>query len=116
MQKIAIDIERYGFRLSEEAIRRIANLKQVECYLHVDKYGYSYYVDVDNNILDFEHIQRDDPDLIKIIEEMGENVNDTYSNIKIIEIPDGVRWGIGGGERYDCPEWVFEEHRIWKYH
>jgi hypothetical protein len=59
-------------------------------------------------------IRRDDPDLIKIITEVGlEASAGTFSNLKIIEIPDDIPedgWEI---QDYDGIEWVAEKHRTW---
>ena len=55
-------------------------------------------------------IERDDPLLIKIVEEMKEKANNDYSKLSIIEIPSCVIWEI---EEYDGIEWVAECHRTW---
>lgn len=54
--------------------------------------------------------ERNDPDLVALVEELGEKANSRYSRIKIVEIPDDVEWTI---EEYDGNEWVAEKHRIW---
>ena len=46
-------------------------------------------------------IQRNDPFLIQVVEEMGEKANDRYSELKIVEIPDDVEWQI---DEYDGSE------------
>lgn len=53
---------------------------------------------------------RTDPDLIAVIEEMGEAANGDHSILKVIEIPDDVEWQIG---EYDGVEWIEEKHRRW---
>jgi len=58
-----------------------------------------------------KELDRNDPDLIAVIEEIGEMANTSVSDIQIIEIPDGVEWVI---EEYDGVEWVSEKHRIWR--
>lgn len=55
-------------------------------------------------------IKRIDKDLIKVIEELGEKANTKVSTLKIVDIPDGVKWTI---EEYDGNEWIAEEHRTW---
>jgi hypothetical protein len=55
-------------------------------------------------------IPRDDPDLIAIIEELGEAANSGVSELKIIEIPDGTEYTI---EEYDGIEHIAEVHRTW---
>lgn len=53
---------------------------------------------------------RDNPVLIRIVEEMGEAADGSYAALKVVEIPDGVNWCI---EDYDGQEWVAERHRTW---
>ena len=55
-------------------------------------------------------IKRIDKDLIKVIEELGEKANTKVSTLKIVDIPDDIKWTI---EEYDGNEWIAEEHRIW---
>jgi hypothetical protein len=56
-------------------------------------------------------ISRDDEVLVKIVEELGTKANGFYSELKIVEIPDDVKWCI---EECDGREWVSEEHRTWE--
>lgn len=55
-------------------------------------------------------IERNDPILIEVIEEMKEEANGYYSELKIIEIPDNIEWEIS---EYDGIESVKEKHRSW---
>ena len=55
-------------------------------------------------------IDRSDPILIQVIEELGEAAEGGFSELKIVDIPDGVEWEI---EEYDGMEWVAEKHRTW---
>jgi len=55
-------------------------------------------------------IERNDPVLIQVIEELGTEADNRYSELKIVEIPDDVEWQI---EEYDGLEWVAEKHRTW---
>lgn len=55
--------------------------------------------------------ERDDPDLIAVIEELGtEAASGTHAELQIDEIPSGVKWQI---EEYDGYEHIAEEHRTW---
>lgn len=55
--------------------------------------------------------RRDDPRLIKAIEEIGtELASGDYARLKIIEIPDGTKYTV---EEYDGQEWIAEEHKTW---
>ena len=59
-----------------------------------------------------DDISRIEPLLIDLIEERGtEFVSSFLANLKIVSIPDHVRWAI---EEYDGAEWIAEEHMIWR--
>ena len=53
---------------------------------------------------------RSDPQLVAVVEELGEKANGECAELKIVEIPDDVEWTI---EEYDGNEWVAEKHRTW---
>lgn len=53
---------------------------------------------------------RDDPDLIAVVEELGDAASGACANLEVVEIPDDVEWVI---EEYDGSEWVSEKHRTW---
>jgi hypothetical protein len=55
-------------------------------------------------------MERDDPDLIAVVEELGDRADGRYSNLEVTEIPDGVEWEIS---EYDGYETVEEVHRSW---
>lgn len=55
-------------------------------------------------------IERDDPDLIKVVEELGDLADGSHAELKIVEIPDDVEYVI---QEYDGNEWVAEQHRTW---
>lgn len=55
-------------------------------------------------------INRDDPDLIDIVENMGKAANSGFAKLKIVEIPDDVEWEIS---EYDGLEHIAEKHRTW---
>jgi len=61
-------------------------------------------------VLSGYNIPRDNPNLIRVVEEMGEAAHGSCSTLKVIEIPDGVSWHI---EDYDGNEHVAENHRTW---
>lgn len=56
------------------------------------------------------YFSRDDPDLIAVVEELGEQANDQLADLKVVEIPDGVVWKIAN---YDGLEHIAEVHRTW---
>lgn len=55
-------------------------------------------------------IPRDCPVLVAMLEEKSSTMNGGYSDLKVVEIPDGVNWYI---EEYDGMEHIAERHRTW---
>lgn len=55
-------------------------------------------------------LERNDPRLIKVIEELGEKANGSCAKIRMVEIPDGVDYEIA---EYDGMEHIAETHRTW---
>ena len=55
-------------------------------------------------------IKRDDPLLVQLVEELGEDADGAHAHLKIIDIPDDVEWHI---EEYDGYEHIAETHRTW---
>lgn len=91
-QKIVINACHGGFGLSDAAYSKYIEL----CNGNVPEYHWE--------------IKRDDPNLVKVVEELGAAANTQYSELKIVEIPLGVEWTIC---EYDGMEWVAEAHRTW---
>ncbi len=59
----------------------------------------------------YRDIPRDDPHLVAMVKKLGsKKASGEYSELKIVEIPDGVNWEIG---EYDGMETVEESHRSW---
>lgn len=113
MQKIVINSCYGGFGLSHDAMVLYAKLKDLVLVTNKDKYGFThYYVDEvdDNKYLSEYHIQRDNPELVRVIEQLGDRANGKHARLKVVEVPDGVGWTIA---EYDGTEWVAENHRTW---
>ena len=55
-------------------------------------------------------IPRDCPVLVAMVEEQGIAINGAFSDLKVVEIPDGINWYI---EEYDGREHIAERHRTW---
>ena len=116
--KVAINKQHGGFGLSDKAFEKLLQLRGIEFENEESKFGHTnYYVkghvgDDDYFISQYEHYSpRNDPDLISVIEEFGDEANGFAAFIKIVEIPDDVEWQI---DDYDGWEWVAEKHRIWE--
>jgi len=95
--KIVINRRYGGFRISREA-------RELYCKysLEINKVKGEYH--------DFD-VDRTDPILIRVVEELGDKANGGFAELKIVEVPDDVRWTI---KDYDGIEWVAEVHRTWE--
>lgn len=128
--KICINSCHGGFGLSEKAIDRYAELKGLTLYKEEDPFGPKYYLVEpeefhkikeecvqkgsykESNALYFTHydIERTDPILIQVVEELGEESWGRFAELKVIEIPDDLDYII---DEYDGKEWISETHRTW---
>lgn len=128
-----------GFGLSMAALKRYAELKRFNVYFYKqtkysfqDKYNeYRQITDLQekswpvytlkNNLgkttrelkgdwLHDSHIERDDPALIQVVEELGDAANGEHAELKIVEIPNNIPWEI---DEYDGVEHIAEVHRSW---
>lgn len=112
-QKIVINNCYGGFGLSDEATILYAKRKGITLYSKKENsWNTSFYTSSDMSKDSFYYpiIDRDDPDLITVVETLGKRANGKYAQLKIVEIPNGVRWQI---EEYDGSEHIAEQHRTW---
>lgn len=128
--KVIINLCFGGFGLSTEAVQRLAELQGKRCFFFnydfkekkyksissfeaaKDYFTASYSEnpeDEDSNI-EIRDVDRNDPLLIQVVEELGDKSNGRYSNLTVVEISDDVKWHI---EEYDRSEHVVEDHRTW---
>ena len=89
--KIVINACYGGFGLSKEALA-LFNERSGAVVTYEDK------------------IKRDDPILVEVVEQLGEDASDRFADLKVVKIPDDVQWTI---EEYDGNEWIAEKHRTW---
>lgn len=90
--KIVINAKYGGFGLSETALA----LYKARKHLADDEFSY------------FD-LERNDPVLVEIVEKLGEDADDLYSKLKVVEIPDDIKcWEI---VEYDGCEHIAECHR-----
>lgn len=94
MQKIVINTCHGGFGISDEAMQLYKILVGIPPAAELYRW----------------ELDRDNPQLVQIVEQLGTRANTRYSTLKVVEIPDGVEWTI---EEYDGCEWVAEDHRTW---
>ena len=55
-------------------------------------------------------IERNNQYLVRVVEELGDDANGRFAELKVVDIPDEVEWQL---EEYDGKEWIAEKHRIW---
>jgi hypothetical protein len=114
MKKIVINACYGGFSLSDAAILQA---REWGCQWAIDNpvVGERYQDGSikHDNMRDFNNpdVERDDEYLVRLVEEMGSKACTRYSKLRIVEIPDDVKWTI---DEYDGMESVEEEHRSWR--
>ena len=112
-----------GFGISNAAIRRYAEIKGIELVLvprtrygdkdwqyhseHWERVGIE---DADDRYFSYHDIDRTDPALVQVVEEMGTDADGDQAQLRIVDIPDDVNWYI---DDYDGIETVREHHRTW---
>ncbi len=121
-----------GYGLSKKAVMRYAELKGTTLYHYkssgtsIDHYymipvaKYREYEKVAKETKDWSalndfyfcvnEIPRNDPILVQVVEELGKDAWGKYSELKVVDVPDDVKWEIS---EYDGMEHVAEKHRIW---
>lgn len=134
MKKIVINRCYGGFGMSTEGVMRYAENKGITLHAVSDGTFITHYTTVpaklekndkfglgelvtadgkklpDNAYFSVSEIERDDPALVKAVEELGAKASGKYAELAVVEIPDDVQWEI---EEYDGLEWISEQHRRW---
>jgi hypothetical protein len=111
MTKIVINKCYGGFGLSEEAIKLyFEKIGNTGVEFSTTSYGRLSVV-IDGKYWYDWRLQRDDPILVEVIEELGlGKASGAFASLDVVEIPDGIDWRI---EEYDGKEWVSESHKTW---
>ncbi len=111
LRKVVINTIHGGFGLSHEGmLEYLHNTGKDFSYEAVAKPLVDYLYKVDGERFWEYDLDRDDPALVKAVEELGTKANGAYAKLKIVEIPAEVEWHI---EEYDGREWIAENHRTW---
>lgn len=116
--KIAINRCHGGFGLSDMAIKHMAQIQGITLFPEVDQWnGITYFTTPkESRSEDYSatvflwRIDRTDKYLIETIETLGKQANGVSADLKIVDIPDDVKWVI---DSYDGSEWIAEIHRTW---
>jgi hypothetical protein len=56
------------------------------------------------------NVDRKDPILVQVVEELGQAAAGQHATLKVVEIPDDIKWII---DEYDGRETIEEVHRTW---
>ena len=86
----------------EDGKNKKRELKDLEKKLGVRWFGYGYCKGFDGSY------ERDNIDLVAAVEKLGLKASGECSNLKVVEIPDGIEWEI---DEYDGNETIREKHR-----
>lgn len=80
-----------GFGLSDAAIKRYLELKQIVTYPEIE-FNYTVYfmepgTSRNRKYFDVTEIPRNDPALIQVVEELGDAAGSRYSKLVIVDLP-----------------------------
>ena len=114
MKKIVINTSFDEFCLSHKAFVRLRELGQPDALKEVDRGA--YWPDAAapqepslNQCCRF--IPRDDDKLVRVVEELRDAANGHAATLKVVSIPEDVKWMIARSEK---GEHVSEVHRTWE--
>jgi hypothetical protein len=113
--KIVINKHYGSFSLSEEAVLLYGDKKGLNIIAIRDEvikdinHYYLNEVKEENSFCEWD-IERNDPVLAEVVEQLGDLADTRHTRLKVVEVPDDVKWYI---HDYDGIESVYEKHRIW---
>jgi hypothetical protein len=117
-----------GFGLSLEAVAKLKGCGHIKKMKRSEYFKLAPYVEdkqkqadhlrICNVLANKTHVytdehrnsSRDCPELVRVVEEMGDKSSGRHSKLDIVEVPDGVEYTI---EEYDGQEHIAEVHRTW---
>lgn len=90
-----------GFGLSKKAVERYFQLKGWGLVVVRQEYGFRRYYH-NNGVPFYPHdLERDDPILAQVVEELGNEANEFSSELAIHELPSGTRYRIDEYDGYE---------------
>lgn len=121
MVKVVVNACYGGFGLSEKAILRYGEIKGLNLVKIQTTYGEGddawttdHYaingIDDDEHYFYYSDLERNDPVLVQVVEELGSDSDGDYASLRIADVPDDAKWYI---DDYDGIETIREEHRTW---
>lgn len=117
--KVAIITSSYSFTLSQKGYKELVKKGwETTTWDYAGEFSeLSAFISIHEGVYAFTHKAahspevRTHPDLISMIETLGDEANFTGTTLKIIEVPDDVEWQIENW--YGLYEIIREKSRIW---
>ena len=57
-----------------------------------------------------DYEERNNPTLVKVVEELGKEADGKHAKLKVVEVPDNIEWKITDSNGFEVVE---EVHRTW---
>ena len=114
--KIVVNSCYGGFGLSHEAVMLYAQKKGMPLYPKQDEWDqWTYFTTPEQtyeagSFYPSSDLERNDPILAEVVEQLGKKADGNYAELRIVEIPDNAAWEI---DEYDGQESVREPSRTW---
>jgi len=115
LKKIVINQDFGGFSLSDKAMQRYCEIACIDYEIVTTDHGITLFYKAghandDEFIIDEYKFDRDDKILVHVVEQLKEEANGKFASLKVVEIPDDVKWFV---DEYDGRECIRESHRVW---
>lgn len=113
MTKVVYNACYGGFSLSLEAEKEYLRRKGFTEFTVDTRYGRGYVDKVEGWVNYYSRdIERDDPDLVAVVEDMGDKANGEYAKLRVAEIPEGTAYRIDEYDGFESIE--TKESYDWK--